>query len=230
MAAGRPEGRRSRGPESARDAGHAPSVMTVSSMMGKIGAVMVPLPGASVDRAAVVARAGASKLKVPQYIAVRSAPLPRNPNGKVLGWDCGTAISARRWFSGSLLAGRRGGVPMAALAMAKTRNAATVLLAKLGMARTVRRYPHDARRGTFGVEAAEAMGVAAWRVFETLIAEVDGKLAAMLPVDRQLDLKALAAAVGSKRARMAEMAAAERATGYVAGGSRRSGSASGYRS
>src|SRR5689334_24749570 len=63
------------------------------------------------------------------------------------------------------------------------------------------------------------MGVAAARVFKTLIAEVDGKLtAAMVPVDRQLDLKALAAALGGRKARMAEVAAAERATGYVAGG------------
>ncbi|HEV8221361.1 MAG TPA: Cys-tRNA(Pro) deacylase [Streptosporangiaceae bacterium] len=96
---------------------------------------------------------------------------------------------------------------------------ATVLLARLGVAHTVHSYPHDPRHGSFGVEAAEAMGVAAGRVFKTLIAEVDGKLtAAMVPVDRQLDLKALAAAVGGKRARMAEVAAAERATGYVAGG------------
>jgi len=94
-----------------------------------------------------------------------------------------------------------------------------VLLAKLGVAHTVHSYPHDPRHGSFGTEAAEAMGVASCRVFKTLIAEVDGKLtAAMVPVDRQLDLKALAAAAGGKRARMAEVAAAERATGYVAGG------------
>ena len=57
------------------------------SMMGeKVGAVIVPLPGASVDPAAVVAyaREHLADFKVPQYIAVRSAPLPRNPNGKVL--------------------------------------------------------------------------------------------------------------------------------------------------
>ena len=94
-----------------------------------------------------------------------------------------------------------------------------MLLAKLGVAHTVHSYPHDPRHGSFGTEAAEAMGVASCRVFKTLIAEVDGKLtAAMVPVDRQLDLKALAAAAGGKRARMAEVAAAERATGYVAGG------------
>ena len=57
------------------------------------------------------------------------------------------------------------------------------------------------------------------RVFKTLVAEVDGALAVgVVPVASQLDLRALAAAVGGKRAVMADVAAAERATGYVAGG------------
>jgi Cys-tRNA(Pro)/Cys-tRNA(Cys) deacylase len=56
-------------------------------------------------------------------------------------------------------------------------------------------------------------------VFKTLVAEVDGTLTVgIVPVSATLDLKALAAAVGGKRARMAEVSAAERATGYVAGG------------
>jgi Cys-tRNA(Pro)/Cys-tRNA(Cys) deacylase len=56
-------------------------------------------------------------------------------------------------------------------------------------------------------------------VFKTLVAEVDGNLTVgVVPVDATLDLKALAAAVGGKKARMAEVADAERATGYVAGG------------
>ena len=56
-------------------------------------------------------------------------------------------------------------------------------------------------------------------MFKTLVAEVDGALTvAIVPVAAKLDLKALAAAVGGKRAKMAEVAAAERATGYVAGG------------
>ncbi|HKR68251.1 MAG TPA: AMP-binding protein [Streptosporangiaceae bacterium] len=57
------------------------------SMMGeKVGAVIVPLPGASVDPSAVVAyaREHLADFKVPQFIAVRPEPLPRNPNGKVL--------------------------------------------------------------------------------------------------------------------------------------------------
>jgi len=56
-------------------------------MMGeKVGAVLVPLPGAIVDRDAVLsyAREHLADFKVPQFIAVRTEPLPRNPNGKVL--------------------------------------------------------------------------------------------------------------------------------------------------
>jgi acyl-CoA synthetase (AMP-forming)/AMP-acid ligase II len=56
-------------------------------MMGeKVGAVIVPLPGAAVDPKAVVAyaRGQLADFKVPQFIAVSATPLPRNPNGKVL--------------------------------------------------------------------------------------------------------------------------------------------------
>jgi Cys-tRNA(Pro)/Cys-tRNA(Cys) deacylase len=56
-------------------------------------------------------------------------------------------------------------------------------------------------------------------VFKTLVADVDGKLTvAIVPVERQLDLKALAAAAGAKKAAMADVKQAERTTGYVAGG------------
>jgi Cys-tRNA(Pro)/Cys-tRNA(Cys) deacylase len=96
---------------------------------------------------------------------------------------------------------------------------ATVALERAGIPFTVHEYAHDPRHESYGREASEALGVAAARVFKTLIAEVDGKLVAgVVPVEGQLDLKALAAAVGGKRAAMAEVAAAERATGYVAGG------------
>jgi Cys-tRNA(Pro)/Cys-tRNA(Cys) deacylase len=57
------------------------------------------------------------------------------------------------------------------------------------------------------------------QVFKTLLADVDGRLTvAVVPVDGSLDLKALAAALGGKRASLAEPAAAERVTGYVVGG------------
>jgi Cys-tRNA(Pro)/Cys-tRNA(Cys) deacylase len=94
-----------------------------------------------------------------------------------------------------------------------------VLLARLAIAHTVHRYEHDPRHGSYGLEASDALGIAPERVFKTLVAEVDGVLTVgVVPVAGQLDLKALAAAAGGKRAVMADVAAAERATGYVAGG------------
>ena len=96
---------------------------------------------------------------------------------------------------------------------------ATALLGRLGISHSVHRYHHDPRHPSFGQEASDALGVAPERVFKTLVAEVDGALAVgVVPVASQLDLRALAAAVGGKRAVMADVAAAERATGYVAGG------------
>lgn len=63
------------------------------------------------------------------------------------------------------------------------------------------------------------MGVSPDRVFKTLVADVDGVLTvAVVPVSGSLDLKALAGAVGGKRAAMADPALAERTTGYVRGG------------
>jgi len=96
---------------------------------------------------------------------------------------------------------------------------ATVALERARIPFTVHEYPHDPRHESYGQEAAEALGVPAERVFKTLIAEVDGALVAgVVPVGGQLDLKALAAAAGGKKAAMADVTAAERATGYVAGG------------
>jgi Cys-tRNA(Pro)/Cys-tRNA(Cys) deacylase len=96
---------------------------------------------------------------------------------------------------------------------------ATKLLAAAGVPHVLRAYPHDPRAKSYGLEAAQALGVPAERVFKTLLARVDAELVvAVVPVSGQLDLKALAAAVGGKRAEMAEPAVAERATGYVVGG------------
>jgi Cys-tRNA(Pro)/Cys-tRNA(Cys) deacylase len=96
---------------------------------------------------------------------------------------------------------------------------ATIALERARIPFTVHEYVHDPRHDSYGMEASEAMGVAPERVFKTLIAEVDGNLVtAVVPVAGELDLKALAAAAGGKKAAMADVTAAERATGYVAGG------------
>ncbi|GAB3265413.1 Cys-tRNA(Pro) deacylase [Nocardioides dilutus] len=84
---------------------------------------------------------------------------------------------------------------------------------------TLHEYGHDRTAESYGHEAAEKLGVEADRVFKTLLASLDGRLVVgIVPVTALLDLKALARAFGGSRAEMAEVKAAERATGYVAGG------------
>jgi Cys-tRNA(Pro)/Cys-tRNA(Cys) deacylase len=84
---------------------------------------------------------------------------------------------------------------------------------------TVHTYEVDPNAPSYGEAAASALGVEPARVFKTLVATLDGQLVVgVVPVSGTLDLKALAAAAGGKRAAMALPAAAERATGYVTGG------------
>jgi Cys-tRNA(Pro)/Cys-tRNA(Cys) deacylase len=95
---------------------------------------------------------------------------------------------------------------------------ATALLTKQGVTHQVHTYDHGPGQA-YGPEAADRLGLDPDQVFKTLVAEVDGTLTVgVVPVSATLDLKALAGAVGGKRARMADVTAAERATGYVAGG------------
>ena len=96
---------------------------------------------------------------------------------------------------------------------------ATLALTEAGIAHTVHPYPHDPRSTSYGLEAAEALGLDPARVHKTLMASVDGQLiVAIVPVAGQLDLKALARAVGGSKAVMADPAVAQRVTGYVVGG------------
>ena len=113
--------------------------------------------------------------------------------------------------------------------MAGRGTTATIALERAKIPFTLHEYPHDPRSGSYGLEASEALDVPPERVFKTLVAAVEGLKGSgasgggglavgVVPVHRQLDLKALAAAVGGKKAVLAEVSAAERATGYVAGG------------
>ena len=96
---------------------------------------------------------------------------------------------------------------------------AIVALSAAGIAFTAHEYVHDPANTNYGMEAAEVLGVDPDRVFKTLLADVDGELVVgIVPVTGMLDLKHLAAAVGGKRAEMADPALAERKTGYVVGG------------
>jgi Cys-tRNA(Pro)/Cys-tRNA(Cys) deacylase len=94
-----------------------------------------------------------------------------------------------------------------------------VALAAAGAEVSLHPYEHLAGAPSYGTEAADALGLSHDEVFKTLVARVDGRLVtAVVPVSGNLDLKALAAATGGKKAAMAEPADAERATGYVVGG------------
>lgn len=96
---------------------------------------------------------------------------------------------------------------------------ATMALIRAGVAFTRHSYEHDPRATSFGEEAAAALGLSVDEVFKTLLVKVDGQpVVGVVPVSGSLDLKALAAAAGGRRAEMMDMATAQRITGYVVGG------------
>lgn len=96
---------------------------------------------------------------------------------------------------------------------------ATNLLTSKGIDFKAHEYSHDPNSTSFGLEAAEKLGVDPNRVFKTLIANVDESFAvAIVPVNQQVSLKSLARTLGAKRAVMADPAQAARLTGYVVGG------------
>lgn len=109
--------------------------------------------------------------------------------------------------------------------MAASKTPALDLVARAGIVHRVHRYDADrssstdtAREG-YGLAAAAALGVDPARLYKTLVAAVDGRLvAAVVPSDRQLDLRRLATAAGGKSATLAEAVDAERASGSVVGG------------
>ncbi|EIC23984.1 Cys-tRNA(Pro) deacylase [Thiorhodovibrio frisius] len=93
-------------------------------------------------------------------------------------------------------------------------------LKRLGIAHRVHAYHHDPGTTAYGQEAADQLGLDPALVFKTLVVSLDTKtlVVAIVPVSRQLSLKALAKAAGGKKAAMAEKAQAERSTGYLLGG------------
>jgi len=91
---------------------------------------------------------------------------------------------------------------------------ATTAARKAGVEHRVHEYAHDPNAASYGMEAAEALGLDPACVFKTLVADLDGTLTVcIVPVAHELDLRSL-----GKRARLADTAKAERTTGYVAGG------------
>jgi Cys-tRNA(Pro)/Cys-tRNA(Cys) deacylase len=96
---------------------------------------------------------------------------------------------------------------------------ATRELIRLGIPFTLHPYPHDPSVRSFGEEAASALRLSTDEVFKTLVAIVDDSPAiAVLPVSGLLDMKAFATACGGRRADLADLAVAQRLTGYVIGG------------
>jgi Cys-tRNA(Pro)/Cys-tRNA(Cys) deacylase len=96
---------------------------------------------------------------------------------------------------------------------------ATTALRTAGVEFIAHSYEHDPAAPSYGMEAAQSLGIPPERVFKTLVVDTGAGLAVgIVPVDRQLDLKAIAQALEAKRADLAAAAAAQRSTGYVLGG------------
>lgn len=97
---------------------------------------------------------------------------------------------------------------------------AIALLKKQKIAHQLMSYEHDENAVSYGVEAADKLGVAAEKVFKTLLVTTDKNelFVGIVPVLKQLDLKHIAQAAGVKKVEMAKPALAERVTGYLVGG------------
>jgi Cys-tRNA(Pro)/Cys-tRNA(Cys) deacylase len=147
---------------------------------------------------------------------------PGRLGGGHLMWSSGAAPSAGRLGGGDRRTGRsiRENGHMGAQG---TR--AIDAVRRAGVPHAVHEYAHDERaslgaggRG-YALEAVESLGIEAGRVFKTIVVSVDGRLAlAVVAADAEVDLKAVADALGGRRAAIATPADAEKATGYVLGG------------
>ena len=96
------------------------------------------------------------------------------------------------------------------------------LIQKSGQNFRIHEYKHDPASGAYGLEAVEALQLDAARVFKTLLVMLDGNpkqlAVGVVPALEKLDLKAIAKAMGAKKAEMADPRQAERMTGYLVGG------------
>jgi Cys-tRNA(Pro)/Cys-tRNA(Cys) deacylase len=96
---------------------------------------------------------------------------------------------------------------------------ATKMLDRAGVAFVVASYDYDPAADSIGLQASAALGEPPERVLKTLMALVDGKpVCVIVPSDREVSMKRLAAAVGGKAAQMMKPAEAERISGYKVGG------------
>ena len=97
---------------------------------------------------------------------------------------------------------------------------AIALVKKMRINHAVHSYSHDPRTASYGLEAAEQLGLAAERVYKTLLVSTENAelLVALVSVNAQLNLKALAAAAKVKKVEMADPQRAQRSSGYLVGG------------
>lgn len=95
----------------------------------------------------------------------------------------------------------------------------TLTLERLGLEFVLHSYEYDPDADHIGLQASDALGIAPQRMLKTLMAEVDGNpVCVVVPSDREVSMKKLAAAFGGKAAKMMRPADAERLTGYHVGG------------
>ena len=94
------------------------------------------------------------------------------------------------------------------------------LLNALNINYTLHEYEHDSGASSYGLEAAVKLNIAPEKVFKTLVLDAGNKnlVVAVLPVNRQLNLKRMAKAIGAKKVTMAEPLAVSRSSGYILGG------------
>ncbi len=96
---------------------------------------------------------------------------------------------------------------------------ATTALEKAGVAFSLHEYDYDPNAPRIGMQAAEALGIEPARLLKTLMAKASNTIVCvMVPSDKEVSLKRLAAAAGAKEAAMLPPAEAERITGYHVGG------------
>jgi Cys-tRNA(Pro)/Cys-tRNA(Cys) deacylase len=97
---------------------------------------------------------------------------------------------------------------------------AVKLAMRSGIVFTLHEYTHDPACQSYGMEAAEKLGVPPGQVFKTLVVQRDNRqlLVAVLPVSSTLSMKRIASATGAKKANLANQADVQRSTGYVLGG------------
>jgi len=93
-------------------------------------------------------------------------------------------------------------------------------LKKAKIKHQIHQYEHDANSKAYGEEAAEKLDIPFDQIFKTLVVSVDNKnlSVALVPVSKQLDLKAFVKVIGAKKAKMVDKKEVKRATGYILGG------------